>query len=139
MGVRDDYLRRIEKKRAEVEAIRTTLRLEERYLEAMLDAYKIMPRAGEDGNGAGRPSGLRKGSNTGKAYIALKRTGHALHVKDLVEAMGLKVSRTITQGLASSLRAYVNKNEIFTKPAPNTYGLVEFGGSDEPTNAKEDA
>src|ERR1035437_6714690 len=103
----------------------------------MFDAYKILPRSGEDATD--RPSGLRKNSNTGKAYVALKRIGYPVHVKELVEAMGLKVNRATTQGLASSLRAYVNKNEIFTKPAPNTYGLVEFGkSSDGPrTPAKE--
>lgn len=29
--------------------------------------------------------------------------------------------------LASSLAAYVRKGEIFTRPAPNTFGLVELG------------
>jgi hypothetical protein len=133
MGLREDFLRRIEKKRAEVDAQRTALRLEERYLEAMLDAYKLLPRSGEDSNGSSRPSGLRMKSNTGKAYEALKRLGRPVHIKDLIETMGLKVNRTTTQGLASSLRAYVNKGEIFTKPAPNTYGLVEFGESDSST------
>lgn len=133
MGLREDYFRRIEKKRLEVEKMRTDLRVEERYLEAMMDAYKLLPRTGEETNGASRPSNLRKGSGTAKAYDALKRTGHHMHVKDLLEAMGVKVSRKTTQGLASSLRAYVNKHEIFTKPAPNTYGLVEFGESEGPT------
>ena len=41
--------------------------------------------------------------------------------------MGLKVNRSTTQGLASSIRNYIAKGEIFTKPAPNTYGLIEFG------------
>lgn len=127
VGLREDFFRRIEKKRTEVEAMRTALRLEERYLEAMLDAYKILPRSGEDTNGTGRPSNLRSGSNTAKAYEALKRAGHPLHVKDLVEAMGQKITRQSTQSIASSVRAYVVKGEIFTKPAPNTYGLVEFG------------
>src|SRR5262245_40584436 len=110
MGLREDFFRRIEKKRAEVEVMRQALRLEERYLEALLDSYKLLPRSGEETNGAG-PSTFRKGSNTAKAYEALKRAGHPMHVKDLVEAMGQKVNRSTTQGLSSSLRAYVNKGE----------------------------
>ena len=138
MGLREDFLRRIDKKRTEIDGLRAHLHAEERYLEALLDSYKLLPRSGEESNG-GSPSNLRKGSNTGKAFAALKRAGHPLHVKDLVEAMGLKVNRTTTQGLASSLRAYVNKGEIFTKPAPNTYGLVEFGESAQAADAKENA
>ena len=126
MSLRDDFLRRIQKKQAEIEGMRTNLRIEERYLEALQDAYKLLPRAGEESNGS-RATGFRKGSGVAKAYEALKRTGHTMHIKDLVEEMGLKANRANTQGLASSLRSYVLKGEVFTKPAPNTYGLIEFG------------
>lgn len=130
MGLREDFLRRIEKKRAEIDVQRTNLRIEERYLEAMMDAYKLLPKTGDDSNGSSRPTGLRKGSAVGKAYDALKRLGRPAHISEIVEASGHKVTRTATQGLASSLRGYVNDGRIFTKPAPNTYGLIEFGSGD---------
>jgi hypothetical protein len=137
MGIREDYFRRIEKKRAEVEALRTNLRLEERYLEAMLDTYKLLPRTGEEKNGTG--SGLRKGSNPDKAYQVLKRNGKPMHIKDIVEGMGLKVNRGTTQGLAGALRTYANKGHVFTKieGLGNTYGLTEFATSPENIRAMD--
>jgi hypothetical protein len=131
MGVREDYFRRIEKKRAEVDEMRMKLRMEERYLEAMLDTYKILPRS--DSNGSA-PNAFRRGSGASKAYEALKRVGHPMHVKELAQAIGLKLDRASTQGLASAIRLYLMKGEIFTKPAPNTYGLVEFGESEQGVN-----
>ena len=138
MGLREDFLRRIEKKKTEVEAMRTSLRLEERYLEAMYDAYKLMPRTGEESNGSG--AGFRKGSKAEKAYSALKKAGRPMHIKDLVEAIGLKVTRGNTQGLAGSLRLYAQRCHVFTKPEGlgNTYGLVEFGEA-SPSAGQPDA
>jgi HB1/ASXL restriction endonuclease-like protein with HTH domain len=136
MGLKDDFFRRIEKKKIEVEAMRTALRLEERYLEAMYDAYKLLAR-GEAASNGGGPAGFRKGSYTDKAYKVLKQVGHPMHVKDIVEAMGAKANRANKQGVASSIRLYLTKGEIFTKPAPNTYGLVEFEQTDAPSDLKE--
>lgn len=134
MGLREDLLRRIERKRQEIaeskalEAAR--IAGEERYLQGMLDTFKLIPRDGLSANGSA-PHSLRKGGSTAKAYAVLKREGHAIHIKDLVEATGKKATRVNRSSLSSSLSAYARKGEIFTKPAPNTFGLVEFGASVE--------
>jgi hypothetical protein len=132
MSFRDDLLRRITKKKAEIADLRREMEMkiagEERYLQAMLDTYKLLPREGaaEPFSGGGGVT-LRQGSMTGKAYEVLKAAGKPLHVNKLLEGMGKKPNRKNASGLASSVRAYANKGEIFTKPFPNTYGLVEWG------------
>jgi hypothetical protein len=41
--------------------------------------------------------------------------------------------------LSGSIAAYVRKGEIFTRPAPNTFGLLELGNSVElPLNFGEE-
>jgi hypothetical protein len=131
MGLRDDFLRKIAKKQAEIADLErkyaSEIQAERRYLQALQDAYKLLPK---DGVQAGAETGgraLRKGSGTSRAYEVLKRHGRPMHISAIAEGMGKKAVRTVTQGLASSMRAYVLKGEIFTKPAPNTYGLVEWG------------
>lgn len=130
MSLRTDFLRRIQKKQTEIAEMErefaAKVQGEKRYLQAMYDALKLLPKDGAEAD-SGRPAMLRKGSGTAKAYDALKRYGKPMHVTGIAEAIGKKATRQNTQGLASSMRAYVLKGEIFTKPAPNTYGLVEWG------------
>ena len=51
--------------------------------------------------------------------------------------MGKKVTRDTKASLAGSLAAYVRKGEIFTRPAPNTYGLVELGHNEHEDELEE--
>lgn len=146
MGLREDLLRRIERKRQEITELKAQhaaqIAGEERYLQALIDTYKMVPRDGTDGSGPVASSGraLRKGGSTAKAYEALKRLGGpTLHIKDLLQQMGVKPTRTNYSSLSSALSAYARRGEIFTKPAPNTFGLVEFSNgkpeTDEPAGS----
>ena len=62
-----------------------------------------------------------------KARVAILTTSAPMHINALTEAIGGDSSREGRVSLASSLAAYVRKGEIFTLPAPNTFGLVELG------------
>lgn len=127
MGLRDDFLRKITKQQTLVAEIEVTLRIERATLATMQDMYKLLPKDGAASTDSSALAVLRKGSGTSRAYEALKQRGIPMHVNDIANAIGKKPTREVTQGLASSMRAYVMKGEIFTKPAPNTYGLVEWG------------
>ena len=68
-----------------------------------------------------------------RARNALKVLGHAVHVRDLLKHMGEEASKANRASLSGSMGAYVRKGLIFTKPAPNTFGLIEFDeGQDLP-------
>jgi hypothetical protein len=50
-----------------------------------------------------------------------------MHLSDLLRDMGLAVSPEARASLGGSLSAYVRRGEIFSRPAPNTFGLTELG------------
>jgi hypothetical protein len=45
---------------------------------------------------------------------------------DLLKAMGREVNRKNKTGVSGSLAAYVRRGEVFTRPKPNTFGLLEL-------------
>jgi len=62
-----------------------------------------------------------------------------MHITELLEAIGKPGDRMNRSALGGSIAAYVRKGEIFTRPAPNTFGLLELGNSVElPLNFGEE-
>jgi hypothetical protein len=140
MGFREDVARRIEKKRAEIDGLEVELLAARAYLQALEDMHKIAARESPaasaplfigDRNRAA-PS-FRAGSMTGAAYEAIKSAGRPLHVNVLLSAIGRAVTRQERSAVSGTLAAYVRKGEVFTRPAPNTFGLVELGDQDTAT------
>lgn len=141
MALTDDLARRVEKKRLEIAALERQLEAAHAYIQAMEEALKLAER-----NGTGVPAtreavrSLRKGSMPAKAYPILKRAGRPIYVATLLEEMGEEVTTENKRALASALSAYARKKDIFTRPEPNTFGLVELSGSDSaaPDLSEED-
>lgn len=128
MALRDDLVKRVERKKQEMTELQLQLRQAESYLQALEDTLKLLPR---DGANTGQANAiLRPNSAVAKAYAAIKRAAKPLHVTDLLPAIGKEPTRANQGALNSSLSAYVRKGEIFTRPAPNTYGLLEFDESE---------
>jgi hypothetical protein len=53
-----------------------------------------------------------------------------MHVTDLLKEMGKDATKSNRTSLSGSLGFYVRQEEIFTRPAPNTFGLREFGDNE---------
>jgi hypothetical protein len=49
------------------------------------------------------------------------------HVSELLAEIGKDDTREHRTSLSGTLAAYVRKGEIFTRPAPNKFGLIELG------------
>ncbi len=49
-----------------------------------------------------------------------------MHIKDILRGIGKENTRRNRSSVGASLTSYSKKGEIFSKTAPNTYGLVEF-------------
>ncbi len=47
-----------------------------------------------------------------------------MHIGALVTAIGIENTKNARVSLVGSLGAYVRKGLVFTRPAPNTFGLV---------------
>lgn len=75
---------------------------------------------------------LRKGSDVEKVRDLLQSVETTLHIDIILERIG-KTGKGAKASLVGSLSAYANTGKIFTKPAPNTFGLIgkEYLAQDE--------
>ncbi|MGF1627542.1 MAG: hypothetical protein ACFCVH_21900 [Alphaproteobacteria bacterium] len=115
---------RIRKKQAEIQSLERRLEAAKVYVQALNDVLKVFESApAED---AAAESVLRKGSAVARARDVILREGAPVHIDILLNRLGRKVTRESKASLTGSLAAYVRRGEIFTRPAPNTFGLIEL-------------
>ena len=127
MNERDVIEMQILKKQAEVDGLEDKMRAAKIYLAALRDILKLTDKAPKDDGGDDGETKLRAGSSVAQARDIILKLGSPIHIDELLEAMGKEVSRDTKASLAGSLAAYVRRQDIFTRPAPNTYGLIELG------------
>jgi len=123
MGVREEFQKRIERKQQEIRDLETKIREANAYLQALLDSMKWLPREESLSNGNQL---LRPGTTLAKAQEAIQKSGHPMHVADILKAIGKPTDKKNRVSLGGSLSGYVRRKEIFTRPAPNTFGLIEM-------------
>jgi hypothetical protein len=133
MGLREELLKRVEKKQQEIKELELRTRESTAYLQGLLDTLKMLPRESAT---MGEPM-LRPGTAIAKARDFIKKNGSPMHVNAILKAMGKTIDRNSRAALSGSLSAYVKRGEVFTRPAPNTFGLLEMEStantlSDEP-------
>lgn len=109
---------RLRKKEAEVSSLEEKLRNARVYVQALTDVLRALEgEAASDGE-------LKSGTMIAQAREALLKAKRPLHVDELLGAIGRPSDSK--SSLTGSLAAYVRREEIFTRPAPNTYGLIEM-------------
>jgi hypothetical protein len=127
VALREELQKRIERKQEEIRELEVRLRESQAYLAALQDMIKIVPR---DPAEAFNPDQvLRPGSAVAKARDAIKAAGRPLHITELLKALDRVVDKNNRVSLTGSLNGYAKRGEIFTRPAPNTFGLVELGST----------
>ncbi|UGY04761.1 hypothetical protein [Bradyrhizobium quebecense] len=125
---------KLKKKEQEIQLLEEKLRAARIYVQALQDVLKMLhpdspPETGE--------SVMKSGSAVAKAREIILQRGKPVHINDLIEAMGKEVTRESRASLTSSIAAYVRRGDVFTRPAPNTFGLAELGHStpgEQPTH-----
>jgi len=126
MNVRKELDRKVEKKKEEIAALEKALGEARAYLQALEDMRKILPKE----PGFQDEIVLRAGTDLAKARDVLQQEGKPLHVEELLKRMGKPTEKKQKISLSGSLASYVRDHKIFTRPAPNTFGLVEFESAD---------
>jgi hypothetical protein len=126
MGVREELQKRIDRKRVEIADLEMKTREARVYIQALEDTLKILPRDSQD-DSSNQTLELRSGSRVAKARDVLKKAGAPLHITDILKELGDETTPANRTALSSSIGAYVRRGELFTRPAPNTFGLTEFG------------
>lgn len=141
MGMREKLEDRIKRKEQEIQESEAKIREARAYIQAMQDAVKLLPK-GEARNG-GAETVLRQGGGAHKAYMALKEAGKPLHISEILKAIGMLNNKANRISLGGTLARYARSQQIFGRPAPNTFELIvkesqpetgppdDFGISDE--------
>jgi len=124
MGLRDKFEEKIKKKESEIQELENQIREAKAYLQALQDSLKLLPKEERVAGTGPIESTLRPNSNIYKTYKFLKDSGKALHIDDILKGIGKGTSKKEKVSLAGSLGWYVRRKEIFTRPAPNTFGLI---------------
>lgn len=135
MAFIDDLHRRLKTKRQELAGLEQQVAALEQqmlsvraYIQAMDDTLRLAERSATTATAkVDAPRSLRKGSMPARAYPVLKTAGRILYLTALLDGMGLPATNKNKRGLAGALSAYARKGDTFTRPEPNTFGLVEWG------------
>ena len=127
-------LQKIKKKRAEIEgtmetivSLQETVKQEQRYLQALEDAYSMLEKdSAESGAEPRHDVVLKQGTDLARVREAILAVGHPLHIKLIMERMGRGNDPKFQASLVGSLGQYVRKKKVFNRPEPNVFGLIEL-------------
>lgn len=122
---------KIKIKEQEIQDLEMKLREAKVYLQALIDASKLLPKEEDRNNRSTTESMLKPGSSMALTMALLKKAGRPLHITEILQALGKSVDKKSRVSLGASLGSYVRKKEIFTRPSPNTFGLISMGISEE--------
>ena len=126
MALRDELVKRIERKQADITELEIQIREARAYLQGLQDMLRLVPKE-HPAPGEADQSNLRPDSAAAKARDAIKAAGRPIHISAILKAMGKPIDAAHRHSVSGGLSAYVRKGLIFTRPAPNTFGLLEFG------------
>ena len=134
MGMREELQKRIERKQAELNQLEIQIREANAYIAALQEAVKMLPR---ESLGATVPTkgaaALRPGTSIYKAYEAIKKKGSPMHIVDLLRAIGRPTDKKNRVSLSGSLASYVRDENVFTRTAPNTFGVIDIANNGKRT------
>ncbi len=74
---------------------------------------------------------LRPGSDAAKVRKLIEESGKPLHVTEILKGLGKQDTQNHRASLGGTLNSYVKKGMVFTRPAPNTFGLISSGSNNE--------
>jgi hypothetical protein len=134
MGARESLQRLADKKQQEIEALEADLERARIYLQAISDSIKVLPKEQTNGSEPDRAI-IRPGTALAQARDAILAAGKPLHIGELVAAIGKPSDKKTRVSLAGSIAWYVRRKQVFTRPAPNTFGLVEMNTSRQKTSS----
>ena len=119
MNMRDQFQKLIDRKQQEINDLEIQVEKAKAYIQALQDSMKFLPKE----NGQAQVL-LRPGSALARAQETLRKAGKPLHISEILKALNEKPDKRVS--LSGSLSAYVRNGQIFTRPAPNTFGLKEM-------------
>lgn len=120
MQVREQFQKLVDRKQQEIKNLELELEKAKTYVQALQDSMRFLPRD----NGQ-ETTVLRPGSILARTQEILKTAGKPLHITEILKALNKPLDKKHRLSLSGSLSSYVRSSEIFSRPAPNTFGLIE--------------
>lgn len=125
MGARENLQKLADRKAQEITDLEHQIDMAQAYLQAIQDSIRALPKETQMQNQAESRSGeLRAGSVLARTREAIQKHGQPMHINAILASIGLENTKKVRVSLIGSLGNYVRKGAVFTRPAPNTFGLV---------------
>lgn len=122
MSAQREIEKKIRQKEEEIRELEQRLYQARAYADAMRESLRLITKASD----LSMSDTIRAGSLVDQARAFLKRTGKAVHVDKILQGIGKENTKQNKVALSGSLGHYTRQGIIFTRPAPNTFGLKEF-------------
>ncbi|HWG69582.1 MAG TPA: HTH domain-containing protein [Steroidobacteraceae bacterium] len=129
MGLAQEILKRIKNKEAEVarleaelQEIQSTIREARSYIQGLRD---ILPKAEKDDTGPDLGD-FRPGTMPANVKAILEKEGKPLHINEIVQKLGRENTKQNRLSVVGTLARCVREKMSFTRPAPNTFGLISW-------------
>lgn len=143
MAITQEIQRRIKLKQAEVERIedqimelRAAIRSAQAYIQGLSDILpKAMREEGSPVDADERAFEIRPGTASDTARKLIEAKGEPMHINDILLAMGKEPNKQNKVSLGGTLARFVRDQVVFTRPAPNTFGL--FSIKEKPVHQPE--
>jgi hypothetical protein len=130
MGIKERFEKKIREKEDEIQLHQEKIKEAENFIAAFQEAMRLLPREerGEDAKAkvSPRKGVLQVGSDSFKTVEFLRKTGHPLYIADILSGIGKEPTKENIVSLAGTLGVYVRMGKFFSRPKPNTFGLLEW-------------
>lgn len=124
MGIRENFQKLIDRKNQEISDLELQIREARAYVQAIQDSMKLLPR---DNNSTVADYTLRPDSTLAKVRDVIRAAGQPLPIADILKSVNKPADKKNRVSLTGTLSSYVRQGKVFTKTAPNTFGLIEMG------------
>src|SRR6266511_1863859 len=135
--IKSELEKRLKRKRAEITALESEVEhYEDRIADcrdkiSSLDAtvqelqslYTLIP---SEADISGPQPAFRQNSEGWLVHELLRDVGKPMYVDEILEKLEREINTDTRGSLAGQLGGYVRKGQVFTRPAPNTFGLREW-------------
>lgn len=127
MGIRENLQKLVDRKMQEIEELERSIRDAQLYLQGLQDAMKALPKE----SATSEQRTLRPGTEVAKVRDILMAANKPLHITEIFKQLGKTPDAKNRVSLSGSLSGYVRLGQVFTRPAPNTFGLTEFSNTEK--------
>lgn len=118
--MREQLQKLLDRKQQEIKELELQIEKAKAYVQALQDSMRFLPKDnGQEG------TSLRPGTALAQAREVLRKAGKPMHITEILKALNKPVDKGNRLSLSGSLSTYVRNGQIFTRPAPNTFGLIE--------------